>query len=75
LIVVFPSETDPLMVDGVYAHGSSTRLNDITEATALHNVFGAHMNEVDVCAVKSLTGHASAASGIIEIIASALTLL
>ncbi|MDQ3820547.1 MAG: hypothetical protein M3362_23090, partial [Acidobacteriota bacterium] len=34
----------------------------------------AHMREVDICAVKSLTGHASAASGIIEVIASVLTL-
>ncbi len=68
------SALDPLQVEVVYAHGSSTRLNDITEARALHNVLGAHMREVDVCAVKSLTGHASAASGIIEIIASALTL-
>jgi 3-oxoacyl-[acyl-carrier-protein] synthase II len=48
-------------VEIINAHGTSTRLNDITEARALHNVFGQHMAAIDVCAVmKSLTGHGSA---------------
>jgi 3-oxoacyl-[acyl-carrier-protein] synthase II len=61
-------------VDTVNAHGTSTRLNDVTEARALHKVFGERMAELDVCAVKSLTGHGSGASGIIETIVAALTL-
>jgi 3-oxoacyl-[acyl-carrier-protein] synthase II len=61
-------------VDTINAHGTSTRLNDITEARALHSVFGERMAAIDVCAVKSLTGHGSGASGIIETIVAALTL-
>jgi 3-oxoacyl-[acyl-carrier-protein] synthase II len=61
-------------VDTINAHGTSTRLNDVTEARALHRVFGEHMEALDVCAVKSLTGHGSGASGIIETIVAALTL-
>lgn len=61
-------------IDVVNAHGTSTRLNDAMESRALHAVFGDHMNEIDVCAVKSLTGHGSAASGILETVVSALSL-
>ena len=61
-------------VSTVNAHGTSTRLNDITEARALHRIFGERMTEIDVCAVKSLTGHGSGASGVIEVIVAALTL-
>jgi len=64
----------PEAVDAINAHGTSTKLNDVTEARALHNVFGARMAELDVMAVKSLTGHGSGASGIIETIVSALAL-
>jgi 3-oxoacyl-[acyl-carrier-protein] synthase II len=68
------SELEADDVDTINAHGTSTRLNDITEARALHNVFGERMAAIDVCAVKSLTGHGSGASGIIESIVAALTL-
>jgi 3-oxoacyl-[acyl-carrier-protein] synthase II len=64
----------PADIDAINAHGTSTRLNDFTEASALHRVFGERMNEIDVSAVKSLTGHGSAASGVIETVATALTL-
>ncbi|WP_405822314.1 beta-ketoacyl-[acyl-carrier-protein] synthase family protein [Streptomyces sp. NBC_01390] len=65
---------EPDDVDSVNAHGTSTRLNDVTEARALHQVFGERMAEIDVCAVKSLTGHGSAASGVVETAVAALTL-
>ncbi|NUP51187.1 MAG: beta-ketoacyl-[acyl-carrier-protein] synthase family protein [Catenulispora sp.] len=61
-------------IDTVNAHGTSTKLNDVTEAGALRRVFGDRLSEIDVCAVKSLTGHGSAASGVVETVAAALTL-
>lgn len=68
------SALGPEDVSTINAHGTSTRLNDITEARAFHKIFGKRMAELDVCAVKSLTGHGSGASGIIETIVAALTL-
>jgi 3-oxoacyl-[acyl-carrier-protein] synthase II len=68
------SRFTPGDISAINAHGTSTRLNDLTEATALHSVFGEHMNRIDVSAIKSLTGHGSAASGIVETVATALTL-
>lgn len=61
-------------IDVVNAHGTSTRLNDLMEARALHRVFGKRMPEIDVCAVKSLTGHGSATSGVTESAVAALTM-
>ncbi len=57
------SGTLPETVDAINAHGTSTNLNDKSEASALHRVFGPRMREIDVSAVKSLTGHGSGASG------------
>ena len=68
------SNLTPDEIDTINAHGTSTRLNDLTEAKALHRVFGERMKSLDVCAVKSLTGHGSAASGILEAVIAALTL-
>ena len=68
------SRMTPNDIDAINAHGTSTKLNDYTEATAMHRVFGTHMSAMDVSAVKSLTGHGSAASGVVESVATALTL-
>jgi len=61
-------------IDTINAHGTSTKLNDVTEAGALRRVFGDRLSEIDLCAIKSLTGHGSAASGVVETVAAALTL-
>jgi 3-oxoacyl-[acyl-carrier-protein] synthase II len=61
-------------VDYVSAHGTSTPLNDRTEARALRAVFGGRCGDIPVTAVKSMTGHAIAASGAIETAAAALSL-
>jgi len=68
------SGLDPADIDTINAHGTSTKLNDITEARALHAVFGEHIRKLDVTAIKSMTGHASGASGILETIVAALSL-
>jgi 3-oxoacyl-[acyl-carrier-protein] synthase II len=64
----------PGSVDTVNAHGTSTKLNDVTEARAMHRLFGERMADLPVCAVKSLTGHGSAASGVVETAVAALTM-
>lgn len=61
-------------VDHVSAHGTSTVLNDRTEAKALRRVFGPHVADVSVTALKSMTGHAVGASGPLEVAALAMSL-
>ncbi len=50
----------------VNAHGSSTPLNDPTEAIAIRQVFGRHAEHVSVSGTKGYFGHALGASGAIE---------
>jgi 3-oxoacyl-[acyl-carrier-protein] synthase II len=48
----------------VYAHGTGTELNDLTEATALRQVFGAAAPGPLVTAAKGAVGHTSGASAL-----------
>ena len=57
----------------VNAHGTSTRVNDVQEAKALHRVFGKRVLEVLVNSTKAMTGHAIGAAGGIEAIATVLS--
>ena len=50
----------------VNAHASSTELNELAEARALHLALGAHAATVPVSGTKGLYGHALGASGAIE---------
>ena len=61
-------------VDYVSAHGTSTRLNDRTEAKALRMVFGDRCDAIPVTGLKSMTGHAIAGSGPMETAAAAMSL-
>lgn len=56
----------PEAVSYVNAHGSSTPLNDPTEALALRNVLGRHAQRVRISGTKGYYGHALGASGAIE---------
>jgi 3-oxoacyl-[acyl-carrier-protein] synthase II len=64
----------PQDVGYVNAHGTSTRLNDATEAKALHRVFGHRVFDVLVNSTKAMTGHAIGAAGGIEAITTALSI-
>jgi 3-oxoacyl-[acyl-carrier-protein] synthase II len=50
----------------VNAHASSTRLNDVTEAQALHRALGQHASRVPASGTKAFTGHPLGATGAIE---------
>ncbi len=61
-------------VEYVSAHGTSTRVNDALECKALRMALGRRCDSIQVTALKSMTGHAIAASGPMEIAAAALSL-
>lgn len=56
----------PDEVEWVNTHGSSTPLNDATEAAAIRTVFGDHADRLLVSGTKGWHGHALGASGAIE---------
>jgi 3-oxoacyl-[acyl-carrier-protein] synthase II len=57
---------DAAEVGYVNAHASSTQLNEVAEARALHLALGSAAAEVPVSGTKGLYGHALGASGAIE---------
>ena len=64
----------PADVKHVSAHGTSTVLNDRTEARAFRALFGPGADGVAVTGLKSMTGHAIGASGALETAALAMSL-
>ena len=64
----------PHEVGYINAHGSSTSLNDVTEAKAIRTVFGDHAARVTVSGTKGYYGHALGASGAFEAAICALAL-
>lgn len=59
----------PDEVDYVNAHGTSTEVNDLTEARAIARALG---NDVAVSSTKGVTGHALGAAGAIEAVFAVL---
>lgn len=61
-------------VQYINAHGTGTQLNDLTETETIKAVFGKKAYEIPITAQKSMTGHSIGAAGVMEIIATALSL-
>ena len=63
-----------LEVDAINAHGTSTKMNDLSETNAIKAVFGDHAYKTPISATKSQTGHLIAAAGALEAVLSVLSI-
>ncbi|MFP3989090.1 beta-ketoacyl synthase N-terminal-like domain-containing protein [Streptomyces sp. E11-3] len=58
----------------VVPHGTGTRINDVLESRALHQVLGDGAGQVPLYSLKALVGHAGGASAALGAVAAALVL-
>jgi 3-oxoacyl-[acyl-carrier-protein] synthase II len=66
---------EPTEIDCINAHGTSTKLNDISETRAIRSVFGEYAYKVPISSTKSMTGHLLGGAGATEAIYSILTIV
>ena len=67
-------ETRPEEVDYINAHGTGTKLNDVTETQAIKQVYGEHARQLAISSTKSMHGHVMGATGAVELVATVLAL-
>lgn len=65
---------DPADIDYINAHGTSTKLNDISETKGIKSIFGEYAFRVPISSTKSMTGHLLGGAGVVEAIYSILTI-
>lgn len=68
------AEMSPDAIDMINAHGSSTPQNDVAEANAYRQIFGARAGAIPVTSLKSQIGHPLSASNSIEVITAVLSI-
>lgn len=64
------NDPEPVKIDYINAHGTSTPAGDIVELNAMRNVFGQNLPQIS--STKSLSGHSLGAAGVQEAIYSLL---
>ncbi|MDN7240620.1 beta-ketoacyl-ACP synthase II [Planococcus sp. N028] len=62
------AELEPMKIDYINAHGTSTPEGDKSETNAIKAVFGPHAYQLKVSSTKSMTGHLFGAAGGLEAI-------
>jgi len=63
---------NPDDIDYINAHGTGTRINDLTETAAIKTAFGGHAQKLAISSSKSMFGHALGAAGALEMLATVL---
>jgi len=64
----------PDEIDCINAHGTSTKLNDVTETRAIKSLFGDYAYKVPISSNKSMLGHTIGAAGASSATAAVLTI-
>ncbi len=73
-LALMGAKIDPIEIDYINAHGSSTILNDKIETKIIKEIFGEYAYKIPISATKSMLGHSLGAAGSIEAIVSVLTI-
>ena len=68
------AEMNPEEIGYVNAHGTSTKVNDHVETTAIKGGLGEHASKTPVSSIKSMMGHLIAAAGAVEAITCLLAI-
>jgi nodulation protein E len=61
---------NPQEVDYINAHGTGTRVNDVTETQVIKEVFKDHARKLAISSTKSMHGHVMGATGAVEMAAA-----
>ena len=64
------AEVNPQEVDYINAHGTGTRVNDVTETQVIKEVFRDHARKLAISSTKSMHGHVMGSTGAVELAAT-----